>query len=168
MKPLSIALPLLITTAGCAHRLVSSSFPTSRPNDEALDLISRGLEDAGYRVSSVDRSAGTIATYWRDTGEASRDPLLGGLPANVFVRYSVKSSTGVSQTHTVRIWSEWQRCVAGANVVASSEVVGVCEPIPGPSSERQAVTDALAEHLSHALATSSPLVQASVGAEGGR
>jgi hypothetical protein len=155
----------LLEIASCAHGRSSNTFKTSRPSDEALDLLSRGLTDTGYRVSHIDRQAGTVTTYWRDTGRPAPALVPGNLPATVFVRYTARWLPDYQDGHRVELRGERQRCAAGANAVTSDEVLGVCAALADGAAEGKASTDALAEHLSRVLTAPADQLQAALDTE---
>src|SRR5689334_56041 len=78
----SAVMLMSLFASACGHMPQTYSFKTTRPNDEALDLIARGLEHEGYQVNAINRLKGEVVTVWRDTGEDAPEPLPGGLPAH--------------------------------------------------------------------------------------
>jgi metal-dependent amidase/aminoacylase/carboxypeptidase family protein len=150
-------------TTACGHG-VSSTFSTSRPSEEALELLKRGFEDMGFQVSEVDRQEGQVKTRWHDTGRIAPGLMPGQVPGTVFVRYTATWIRASSGRYRVQISGEAQRCTDGAYVMASSEVTGACDGVIGPASDRQEATDALAEHLTRALSAPDEERQASASA----
>jgi hypothetical protein len=148
---LPLAIVLLLGT-GCAHAPRTYVFASARPQDEALDLLARRLEQEGHKVSLLDRRSSEIITYWEKVAARS-----GGVPqddrdAGVFVRYRVALQT-VEVAHKVRVSAELQRCDAEAFTITAIEVVGACRDAWRiPPDVQQGVND-LGERLSSELSS---------------
>jgi hypothetical protein len=162
--PSWIGVLLLLTVTACGHG-VSSTFLTSRPGDEALELLKRGFEDAGFQVSEVDRQEGTVKTLWRDTGRIAPGLMPGQIHGTVFVRYTATWTPSSSGRNRVQVSGEAKRCAVGAYPVAPDEVIGVCDGVTGDSNDRQDAADGMAEHLTRVLSAPGEERQASASAE---
>lgn len=155
---LLLAAPSLSLASACSHAGTRSTFVAERPNDEAIDLLTKGLEAQGFTVAV--RNARVVTTVWRDSGLVAPEPILGELEAHLFVRYRVRYQSAVLDEHRVEVVAEVKRCAAGHAVIRPDEVIGLCEPVEAPPAAQKEALAALTRELARVVSAPSPSVQA--------
>ena len=158
MKCLLIRLSFLtaIVVAGCASAPRPYTFTTAASKPSALDALAQGLIKDGHRVGSIDRTQGSIVTYWEDTGYRWRETDDLEEETNVFLRFHVQlSPTAAGQS--VAVTAHVQRCVPYQAAITPSEVRSTCLKMDGILPSHQTKVDELGTTLSTALSAGAPL-----------
>jgi hypothetical protein len=149
----AIAIAVLLGTAACGHTPRPYTFDTARSNDEALNLLARGLQEEGHKISRVDRQRGEIVTYWENTGYRFRETEDLEHETTIFLRYHV-SLARQNNEEKISLTADVQRCAADSATITSREVIGTCLKMDVILPSHQKVLDRLGQHLSGTLASS--------------
>jgi hypothetical protein len=147
------AIALLLGTAACGHTPRAFTFDTPRGNPEVLNLLAKGLQEDGHKISHVDRQRGEIITYWENTGYRFRETDDLEHETTIFLRYHV-SVAPKDNEHRISLTADVQRCAADSAMITPREVIGTCLKMDVILPTHQKVLDKLGQHLSGSLASS--------------
>jgi len=146
----SLTVALALSLGACSHQPRSYVFETTRPPDEAFDLVARRLEQEGHKLGELDRRDGLIATLWERADARLAGASSGASQAAVLVRYHVELKT-IDVEHRVRVWAEFQRCAGDTFSVTSTEVLGACQDAGAVPAVAESELTQFGERLSAAL-----------------